>query len=541
MAKIIVRLISALITIGTGVLFNYLFVPAWNIHSGGLWAYVFIMLIIAALNFGVGEYFLYEEEDSMPICSIAAGGLAVIVLVFLVVCAFTGSQVIHSDRYHNLIDIEQGDLTSDIVEATSKNIAVVDVGTAEKLGDRTIGTIKNASWYEVDDEYNLIEFKGKPYRISVLNYGGYFKYRKGKTTGIPGYVLVNAVTQEAKYIELENPIVYSESAYFAKDLKRHLRNEYPSYIFDSSFFEIDDNGNPYYIVSVVKPQIGVLGGKKVTSFLLVDPCTGKCKEYEPEELPSWVDHAYSISYLSNMVYYNLEYLNGYWNHLFAKTGVLKTTYSYASSEFAGYNSIVSKKDGVVFYTGLTPANVSESNVGFITANPKTGVIKRYDYAGAEESSAQAAAEGLVQNLGYKATFPNILNVDGVPTYFMVLKDNAGLIQRYSFCNIANYAEVVEAKTLEEALSLYKAKIGSQEEVPVERKENKITGTIETLYTAQIDGNTYFYYILKGSNNLFMSSIKNGNKQVVLKEGDDVTLYYSDTSEKKVCSVSKITF
>ena len=534
--KIIVRLISAVVSIISALLINYFALPAWNIRSTGFWAYVIIVSALSLVFFGIGEYILYEEDDSTPICSFAFGGIAVLSIIVVIVLSIASSKMLNASRYQKLIEIEDGNFSTDITEATDENITAVDLETARKVGDRTIGTIKNASWYEVDNEYNLIVLNGKSYRLSPLNYGGYFKYRKAKATGIPGYVLVNAVNQEAKYVKLDDPIIYSPSAYFSKNLKRLLRNNYPTKIFDSMFFEIDEKGNPYYIVSVVTPQIKVFGGKKVTQFIIVNCCNGVCEIVDANKLPDWVDHGYSVRYLTEMVYYNLEFVNGYWNHIASQTGILKTSYSYRDGEFAGYNSIVSK-EGVVFYTGLTPANVSESNVGFITMNPKTGKIKKYDYPGAEESSAQNAAEGLVQNLGYKATFPNILNVNGIPTYFMVLKDNAGLIQRYSFCNIANYTEVVEAKTLEEALKLYNQKIGGEETKIVE--DEKITGQIETIYTAEIDGNTYFYFILKDDTNLYKSSIRNGSKQVSLKIGDIIELTFKDSSEEGVKNVSKI--
>lgn len=539
--KIIVRLVSAVVTILLGVLINYIALPAWTIRSEGLWFYIVAMLVIAIICFGIGEKFLYYEDDSPPIATIVCAVACAVVVVAGTICSLIGSQVFNANRYQNLIEIQQGDFSADITEVTDSNIPTVDVGTAQKLGDRTIGSIKNTSWYEVDDEYNLVIFNGKPYRLSALNYGGLFKYFKAKSVGIPGYVLVDAVTQEAKYVETEKPIVYSTSAYFGNDIKRYLRDIYPSYIFDSLFFEIDEEGNPYYIVSVESPQIGVFGGNVVTSFILVDACTGECIEYKPEELPEWIDHAYSMNYLADVTYYNLEYIDGYFNHITSKTGIIRTTYEYKDSEFAGYNSIVSK-EGVVFYTGLTPANDAESNVGFVTLNPKTGVIKRYDYAGAEEASAQAAAEGLVQNLGYYATFPNMLNVDGNPTYFMVLKDNAGLIQRYALCNVSNYSQVIESDTLEEAVRLYRDEIGITDAEESEQTDTlEVTGTIETLYRAEIDGNTYFYYVLADNNNLFMSSIKNSSKQVTLNVGDTITLTYSDSSEEGVYIVSKITF
>ena len=135
-----------------------------------------------------------------------------------------------------------------------------------------------------------------------------------------------------------------------------------------------------------------------------------------------------------------------------------------------------------------------------------------------------------------------MNVDGEETYFMLLKDNAGLVQRYALCNIENYAKVVQAETFEEALRLYKEKIGTKTLEELEKEEKlEASGLIKNLYQAQIDGCTFYYFTIEGSNNLYMSSIKNSNKQVLLKEGTNVTIQYIASSEDGVFLVQKIQF
>lgn len=282
--------------------------------------------------------------------------------------------------------------------------------------------------------------------------------------------------------------------------------------------------------------------------------TGESKEYQTKDLPEWVDHAFDLDYLMTVASYNLMYQNGFWNSVFSQTGVLKTSYSYQEGRdtdgdgdtdvrYEGYNTTITSDGDIVFYTGLTPASKAESNVGFILANPRTGVITRYTCSGAEESSAAASAESLVQDLKYVATFPTIMNVDGHETYFMLLKDKAGLVQRYALCNVANYTKVVQADTIEETLRLYRAKLGITTEEAEKPKDEllKAEGNIQNLYQAQLDGCTYYYFTLEGSTELYMSSIKNSNKQVMLTVGTKVSIEYSKTSEEGVYKVSKIQF
>lgn len=534
--SIVFRLIGLAAIVFLGFVLNFFMLPAWSFRSSSMYWFLLLLFVIATILFGFIEWLLEELKIATIISACGCG----VIVIIGIISFFTSAQIFHASSYQSLIDIEEGNFTKEVVTVNNlQNISVVDVATAQKVGDRTIAALENPSWYEVDNEYNLIIYNGEQYRLSPINYGGFFKYMKADTHGIPGYVLVNSITQEATLVTLDSPIRYSPSACFSYDLSRHLRNQYPSYIFGTSFFEIDDDGNPYWITSVKTPTIGLTGGLKESSFIITDACTGKSNEYSVENLPEWVDHAFDLDYLMDLVYYNYEYINGFFN--FSKTGVNRTSYNYRDSSFIGYNTTLST-DGVVFYTGVTPANNAESVLGFLLANPRTGVVKFYDCSGAEESSAQAAAQGLVQNLGYIATFPTIINVDGIPTYFMTLKDNAGLIQRYALCNVANYTQVFQASSLEDTLTGYRTLLG-KEDIPQEEpiKMMSASGEIAFLYTAEIDGYTYFYFTLTGSSNLYMSSIENSNRQVLLQIGTNVNIEYTPSSEADVYLVQSISF
>jgi len=527
--NIIFIIIEIICIILFGIGLNFLILPAWNWQNPAIWGIALLIISIATGIFAILKCTRFIAKIGLVICGC--------IVLTLLVGGITSSHMFNSKKYQAMIQIEEGDFSKDINPIDNvKNISIVDIKTAERVGDRTIGSIKNSAWYEVDDEYNLIKYNGQQYRISALNYGNFFKYNKAKKDGIPGYILVNTSTQEAQYVELKQAIKYSPSAFFSFDLKRHLREEFSSYIFGKHYFEIDEEGNPYWITAVKRPTIGMFGGQKEESFIITNAVTGENKEYKTEDLPSWVDHAYSLNYLMTATENNLQYINGFWNATFSKTGVIKTTYSY-STEY--YNTAITANGDIVFYTGLTPASNAESNVGFILANPRTGKIKRYSCSGAEETSAQASAESLVQDLNYVATFPTILNVNGEETYFMLLKDKAGLVQRYALCNIENYTKVVQASTLEEAVDLYMKKIGNDsiDESKVLSKE----GVITEIYQAQIAGFTYYYFKLEEDENIYMSSIENSNKQVFLKKGTNLKIEYIESEEEGVYTVRKIKF
>ena len=555
------------------VLQYFLFIPI-NLAAHDAWGYLVGIGVIAILNSlwlngfrcmierkKTGRGYIYcdnikdfSQKYTAPFFYIL---VVVGIILIWVVLGIASSPMANAIKYSELITVEDGNFEEDIIEVTSENIVVVDVKSAQRLGDRAAGTIPNASWYEIDDEYNLISINGEEYRISPVNYKDLWTYFKGKEIGIPGYILVNAKTQETEFVTLEENMKYSPSAKFSYKLQRHLFNQFPTYIFGKSFFEVDDEGNPYWITAIKEAQIGLLGGKMDVGAVITDAVTGESTEYAIDDLPEWVDHVSSVDDLMTLVGYHYRYSEGFLN--FSNTNVFKTSYSYKSSQnseeensftpFEGYNTVLSKGGEIFFYTGITPPNSTESNIGFVLVNPKTAQVTFYDFTGAEESSAQIAAEGLVQDLKYSASFPTIVNVDGIATYFMVLKDNAGLIQRYSLCNLENYSKCVEDSTLEGAIRKYKEKLGMSvvEEnavsEPIAEERTVITGVVSEVKEAQIGGYTYYYFrLLNSDETVFMSSIQNSNQQPLsLVEGSNVTVEYYASSEASIAIVTRIEF
>lgn len=581
-SRLVAIIATILITGIVGWVINYFALPAMTFHSSGFWWYWLVVGIIAAVVYfaanGIANSVTCEEGGHLP--GWIVSGIVVVWLLVFIITAIAGSGATNAKKYSNVIEVETGSFQEDIPEIDPEDLVIIDVKTAQKLGDRTIGTIKNASWYDVDDEYNLVVINGEKYRISPLNYGGAWKYFKADEAGIPGYVLVNADEKdaEAKYVEFEDAMRYSPSACFSYDLSRHLRDLYPSLIFGKSFFEVDDAGHPYWITSVKEPQVGMRGAMLTTSAAVTDAVTGKTEIYGLDELPEWIDHVDSVDSLMTLVDWHYSYWDGFWNSVTSKTQVYKTSYYYKDQEqsesqdenkndlaankftpFEGYNSIV--KDGkVMFYTGLTPANNAETNIGFLLIDPRTREFFYYEATGAEESSAQGAVEGLVSDLRYSASFPTIVNVDGIETYFMVLKDGAGLIQRFAFSNVANYAKCVQAETIEKALKAYKIEIGliaddgktddqtnqNQQEQDTQKPEvetQELYGKVTQVQEAQIDGFTYYYFTIEDNTMVFMSSIENSNMQPMkLQVGNNVIFkYYESTTEDGIGIVTAIEF
>lgn len=481
--------------------------------------------------------------------------LTLIFIIIFFAVIITSLPICKSRRYSELIEVANGNFKEDVISSMeADDIISVDVATAQKLGDRVIGKLKNASWYEVDNEYNLVSIKGEQYRISPLKYGSLWTY--WKSDGLPGYVMVNAKTQKAEYVEFKEKMQYSIDSYFSYNLYRHLQINYPTYMFGKSFFEVDDENHPYWITGIGKAKIGLTGGVMINDVIITDAISGECEKMALNEMPDWVDHALAVNYLMTRIEYHYVYANGFFN--LSKTQVYRPTYSYKDEKeddeeeneytpFDGYNSVLSKEGEIMFYTGITPENEAETNVGFVLVSPRTGKVKYYESDGAEEHSAQLAAEGLVQDLKYSASFPTVINVSGMETYFMTLKDNAGLVKKYSLCNVKEYTQIVQADTIDEAIKKYCEKMEVEAEITESGEEPKeediVYGKIITLKEAQISGYTYYYFTLDTNAELvLMSSIENSNMQPLkMQAGASVEVTYQNSEEAGIGIVTKIVF
>ena len=558
--SVVSRVVAGIITIIFAVFLNWICLPAWNIRSGGFWWYLIVVGIFATISFGIADR---VAEDNAVISTTIILIIVGVIAIIGVIGAVASSKLANAVKYSNLIEIKEGNFEDEIQSVSTveeaKEFPLLDVQTAQKLGNRSLSEIDKVSQFEVNEEYNLISYEDKQYRLSPLEYTSIFKAMNNES--IPGYVLVNQATEESHLVQLDNEIRYAPSDIFSQDLKRHLRGKYPSYIFDKFQFDINDNGEAYYIAPVLKPTIGFFGGKIVQSFVIVNANTGECEEYSPEDLPKWVDHAYSLDYLMGLAESYYKYKGGFWNTVFSKTNVKEISYSFKGenvneddeedeNEFVGYNSILTK-DGVQFFTCVVSVSNDESALGFILANSKTGEITYYDCAGAEESTAQLQAESLYQNYGYKSSYPLMVSVDGVPTYVISLKDKSKINKAYVMINVENYTLSASDETLEDALLEYRRKIFGEEGLTpedlvgetseeVETETKSTTGTITELYQATQNGTTQFFFVLEGDENLYISSISNNSRQVQMSVGSKVSIeYYMSPNEELVGIVSKI--
>lgn len=511
--------------------YYYITLPAINIHSSGFWFFLPALIAAAAAVYAVRkagkEYRRFGKAakldwKSWKLLKLFAGIFIAVLAVYLI-GDLLSSPIINAKKYQQLLAVEERNFTDDIKEVDYSTIPLLDKDSATLLGDRKMGSlVEMVSQFEAADDYTQINYQGKPVRVTPLVYASPIKWLTNQSKGIPAYIMIDMTTQDTEVVMLEEGIKYSKSEYFNRNLYRHLRFRFPTYIFDDQlFFEIDESGTPYWVCPVKKFNIGLFGGQTVGRVVLCNAITGECVDYAVEDVPQWIDKVFSAELLMELYDYHGVLVHGYFNSILGQKDCIRTT--------EGYNYIA-LDDDVWVYTGLTSVNGDQSNVGFALMNQRTMETRYYKVEGATETSAMASAEGQVQNLNYRASFPLLLNISGEPTYFVALKDGAGLVKKYAMINVEKYQWVAIGDTVQECERNYNELLETNGIENTRAEELKqISGVIEVIAPVVIDGNTHYYVCLEGNDAVFDVDLVNEELLGILRyrEGDRISLSYEE--------------
>lgn len=551
MKKSVRLAISAAVALTVAVLVFYVTLPAINVQNTGFWMF---FAFIAAVFGGVyalcgvrsGVYRMVKggKKGSQKITfekGVSTGKIIVAVvavpLAVLLIGTLISSTFFNASRYSQIIEVKEAVFEEDMPETDLvSNIALMDSASANIIGNRTLGALSEVvSQYQINGTYFQINYRRTPKKVSTLEYEDFFKWANNREKGIPGYVMVDPVNSSAEYIEFETPIRYTESAYFSEDLQRTLRFSYPTKIFGSCSFEIDEEGKPYYIVSCMKPRVGLFGAMDVNEVIIFNPCDGSSSLYALADVPAWVDNVFTGDLASEKFDWYGTLKNGFWNSVIGNKDCKVTTDDF------GYIII---EDDVWFFTGVTSVSNDESNIGFIISNARTGEYKFYPVIGAEEYSAMKAAEGEVQEKGYVASFPSLINVSGNATYIMVLKDSGGLVKLYALVNVENYSIVATGSTQTEAKEAY-LKLLQQEGIlkPEDTPEppapdNLLSAeiTVSNIRLVTVSGESWVYLTAEDGT-LYKRSVAADESVLLIGVGDKITVKYTATDVEKICSVA----
>lgn len=526
--KIVLSVVSGAIFAS---LYFYFALPALNPANPSFWFGLTLVILFFAYPFLFRSDYAGFHLNKITVV------IAVLPAVIMIVGSVISSPVFNARAYASVITVTEADFATDMKETDEvTNIALMDGNSARYLGNKTLGSVSHmVSQYVVSDNYTQINYQYTPKKLANLEHADFFKWYANKEKGVPGYVMVDPVGNSAEYKELKTPLKYVDSAYFNHDLMRKLRFDYPTKIFDDFIsFEVDDQGNPYYIITCLKPKVFPFGAMDVSEAIIFDPCTGESEIYAVEDVPAWVDAVYSGDLAEEKYNWYGTLSGGFINSIIGNKDCKQTTDDY------GYIVI---GDDVWYFTGVTSVTSDESNIGFIISNARTGEYKYYPVVGAEEYGAMNAAEGVVQEKGYKASFPSLINVSGQATYIMVLKDASGYVRLYALVNVEHPNIVATAPKQDEAMKAYRALLADEGIIEGGKLPDpslpSVRITVADIRTYTVDGNTVFYFVDENGF-YYKGMLRDMEDMIFFAIGDQLEITYAETDNPKIREMNRVT-
>jgi len=490
-----------------------------------------LFMVAGVMLIGIGVMKRINHDDNNK--GIIGAGAAIVVLCFIYILGvgFFNSEMLNAAKYRALIgEVKKGIFSTDVSPIDITNSRFVDHDMAKTLGDKVL-TGSMGSKARVGD-YTLQKVGKGFFWIAPLLHRGFFSWNSN-SEGTPAYIMVSASNpNDVRLVEKINDrpirIKYQPNAYFGDYLERHIyMSGYASVGVTDYSFEIDDDGYPYYVVTTYKNSIG-FSGEEATGILVVDAMTGEIKQYSMKDVPDWVDRVEPEEFVHSQISNWGEYIEGFVN--LSHSGKMRLTHE-------TLHLIYGENGRAYWYGGLTSVGPDSSMTSFLLIDSKTKEVKRYELTGAQEERAMASAEGKVQNLGYKAAFPNICNIVGIPTYLMALKDKEGLPKMVAMVSIEDYSVVGVGNNASDALRDYKNALSSKGNsiAPASAaKAFKITTTVFRITNNVRGGNSSFYMVLAGhENKIFVATTDTSPEVAITKEGDKIEIVFDESGDHLV--------
>lgn len=492
--------------------------------------YYFSMPTLAYGFFGVPFAIILAGIIALIINIYLGGAMFILGVIGLVIMPIlTSWGFMYSTEYRKLIgNVEESVFSQDVTAIDISQMRIVDQDVAKRVGEKKLGEDPALGSRAQIGTFNIQQVRGQLYWVAPVEHSGFWKWKSFGTT--PGYVMVSATNErDVKYITQiggeKIELRYQPQSFFGDNLERHLyMNGFSSVGLTDYTFEIDEEGNPFWVVTKFEKKVGY-SGENATGVVVVNPQTGEINEYSIADAPVWIDRIQPEDIITSQINSWGAYVNGWLNQsLFgAQNGVLQAT--------PGMSLVYGHDGKSYWYTGISSSGTDGSTVGFILVNTRTKETHRYNQAGATETQAQGSARGKVQEKGFNASFPILYNISGIPTYVMALKDDAGLIKMIAMVSVEDYGIVGVGNSTGDALRSYRSELASKGNAiapdgAVESQQH--TGIIARFATDIRDGQTFYYLTINElPNKLFIAASGISSEIPITLVGDSVKIEYQD--------------
>lgn len=417
-------------------------------------------------------------------------------------------------------DYRVGSFSQEVQAIDTNQIPIVDKALATKIAEKKLGEKPSLGSQVVLGEPTIQTVNGELVWVVPLQHSGFFKWLTNMS-GTPGYIVVSATnSQDVEYVE-DYRIKYQPNAYLLSDLTFHTR--YTAALFtgvtDYSF-ELDDSGKPHWVITTYKYTRG-FALPEATGAIIMDAATGKSAKYALEDVPSWVDRVQPEDFIITQINNKGQYVHGVFNW------ADKDKYKTSTGEIIVYNN-----GRCYLFTGITSVGADESAIGFVMVDMVTKEPIMYQLAGATEEAAQRSAEGKVQQYGYYASFPLIINFEGTPTYFMTLKDIDGLIKQYAYVSVKDFLVVGVGESMQDAKLDYEKALRqnpSSSAITDSTNTAELEGTVYRINQEIVAGETVYRFILNERKDMVFEAQGSVSEMLSLtREGDSVKLIYRES-------------
>ena len=569
--KIWLRLLLSLLatSIAGGIIYYKL--PALNFKDSQMYTFLIALIVIfmIAFSFACRANKLIERKEYVKSKAKFPVAIIAVLVVIMIIGSVCGATIFRAGSYSKLMPVTNSEFSEDFKSISYDSVPRIDQDRALTLADQQLGSLAEyKSQYVVSNTTTMINYKGSPVRVAYLEYADVFKWFNNTKEGLPAYMIIDLVTQKVSVVNCKEQfgegIKYSPTEWFNEKLYRHIRFQYPSALLDTPNFEINDEGRPYWITPVLDKTIGLFGGTDVKGAIITDALTGESEYYDIEAVKNnselqWIDIVYRDTLVLEQYNYYGKLKNGFWNSIIFQNDVNLTSEGWGS---------IALDDDVWVYTGVTSAESDSSNFGFILCNQRTKETRYYQNGGAMENAAQRSAQDAVQNYGYKAIFPILLDIEGKPTYFMSLYGSSNTVKGYALVNLDDKTLVgtglldntnkSDAQALNAAVENYiyalqdKGIIGNDvdlddyivddnkqpsEEKPAETNGNTVKGKISSIKTSVNNGNTIYY--LEISEKYYYISVADCMEVLLVNPGDTVTITLGEKSNGVFIEAAKV--
>ena len=480
---------------------NYYILVRVNIRYTGIIFYGTVFALLAISSFF--KFTNMGAKKTYGLSAIVLGSVAVIIVFY---AFFGGRTYFHATAYSELINVIEDDFTVDVQTVDAETLPIVDKQYGEKLGSLKLGEYPGIGSEFETGEYSDIIYQGEQYLVSPLEFRGIFKWFNNNQEGTPGYIMINKVTAETTLVNLRDTdgegMIYTPSAFFNEDLVRYAyMNGMSKYKFEQQFFEIDDEGHPYYILQYSLPTIFINGGTDIAQIAVVDAITGDINSYDPDDVPEWVESIYPSNLLLTQLNFWGSLQEGWLNSIFGQRGVLQPS--------NGKRTIMNEGE-LYYFTGLTSAGSDESTIGFVYMNTRTKETKLYKFPGATEQAAMNKVLTLLPQNNIYTSFPIPINVADTPTYFIAIKGEDGRILRHVFMSVQQLEVYGIEETKAKAYTEYLLRLGTSN---VDALQN-VSGTITKITSYVVDGNTV-YWVELDNDKLYLINVSTFNNDTMM--------------------------